>query len=149
MYRSTTYPVNNYVPTKVTEVHDLNSRLNKMKYDEIIENLDYHFKNCFVTNFDIIHHECRGDKLNFSREHYETVFYNRLKENLNEQNQEKFIASAIRSERKDINFEKKVISEHFNKVEIEKKLEEEGVFLSAMKKKFYIKKTDDCKSIKF
>ena len=149
MYRSTTYPVNNYVPTKVTEVHDLHSRLNKMKYDEIIENLDYHFKNCFVTNFDIIHHKCRGDKLNFSREHYETVFYNRLKENLNEQNQEKFIASAIRSERKDINFEKKVISEHFNKVEIEKKLEEEGVFLSAMKKKFYFKKTDDCKSIKF
>ena len=148
MYRSTTYPVNNYVPTKVTEIHDLHSRLNKMKYDEIIENFDYHFKNCFVTNFDIIHHQCRGDKLNFSREHYETVFYNRLKENLNEQNQEKFIASAIRSERKDINFEKKVISEHFNKVEIEKKLEENGVFLSAMKKKFYFKKTDDCKSIK-
>ena len=149
MYRTTTYPANSYVPTKVTEVHDLHSRLNKMKYDEIIENLDYHFKNCFVTNFDIIHHECRGDKLSFSREHYETVFYNRLKENLNEQNQEKFIASAIRSERKDINFEKKVISEHFNKVEIEKKLEEKGVFLSAMKKKFYFKKTDDCKSIKF
>ena len=149
MYRSTTYPVNNYVPTKVTEVHDLHSRLNKMKYDKIIENFDYHFKNCFATNFDLIHHECRGDKLNFSREHYETVFYNELKENLNEQNQKKFVASAIRSERKDVNFEKKVISEHFNRFEIEKKLEEEGVFLSAMKKKFYFKKTDDCKSIKF
>ena len=122
MYRSTTYPVNNYVPTKVTEVHDLHSRLNKMKYDKIIENFDYHFKNCFVTNFDLIHHECRGDKLNFSREHYETVFYNELKENLNEQNQKKFVASAIRSERKDVNFEKKVISEHFNRFEIEKKI---------------------------
>ena len=149
MYKTTTrYPVNNYVPTKMTEIHDLHSRLNKMKY-EIIENFDYHFKNCFVTNFDLIHHECRDDKLNFSREHYETVFYNELKENLNEQNQEKFVASAIRSERKDVNSEKKVISEHFNRFEIEKKLEEKGVFLSAMKKNFYFKKTDDCKSIKF
>ena len=134
MYRSTTYPVNNYIPTKVTEVHDLHSRLNKMKYDKIIENFDYHFKNCFVTNFDLIHHECRRDKLNFSREHYETVFYNELKENLNEQNQKKFVASAIRSERKDVNFEKKVISEHFNRFEIEKKIGGRSFFVCDEKK---------------
>ena len=133
--------MNNYIPTKVTEVHDLNSRLNKMKYDEIIENLEYHFQNCYITNFDKIHHECRGDKLCFSKRHYETIFYNQLKQNIDEQNREKFISSAIRSKRKDINFEKKVILEHFNKLKIEKELEKEGVFLSAMKKKFLKKKT--------
>ena len=69
MYRSARYPINNYIPTKVTEVHDLNSRLNKMKYDEIIENLEYHFQNCYITNFDKIHHECRGDELCFSERH--------------------------------------------------------------------------------
>ena len=133
--------MNSYIPTKVTEVHDLHSRLNKIKYDEIIENLEYHFQNCYITNFDKIHHECRGDKLHFSKRHYETIFYNQLKQNIDEQNQEKFISSAIRSKRKDINFEKKVILEHFNKLKIEKELEKEGVFLSAMKKKLKKKKT--------
>ena len=132
--------MNSYIPIKVTEVHDLNSRLNKMKYDEIIENLEYHFQNCYITNFDKIHHECRGDKLHFSKRHYETIFYNQLKQNIDEQNREKFISSAIRSERKDINFEKKVILEHFNKLKIEKELEKRGVFLSAMKKNFLKKK---------
>ena len=148
MYRSTKYPINNYIPTKVTEVHDLNSRLNKMRYDEIIENLEYHFQNCYITNFDKIHHECRGDELSFSERHYETIFYDRLKQNIDEKDREKFIATAIKSDRKDIKFESKVIVEHFNKLKIEKELEREGVFLSAMKKKF-LKKTDDCKSIKF
>ena len=132
--------MNSYIPIKVTEVHDLNSRLNKIKYDEIMENLEYHFQNCYITNFDKIHHECRGDKLHFSKRHYETIFYNQLKQNIDEENREKFISSAIRSKRKDINFEKKVILEHFNKLKIEKELEKEGVFLSAMKKKFFKKK---------
>ena len=138
--------MNSYIPTKVTEVHDLHSRLNKIKYDEIIENLEYHFQNCYITNFDKIHHECRGDKLHFSKRHYETIFYNQLKQNIDEQNREKFISSAIRSKRKDINFEKKVILEHFNKLKIEKELEKEGVFLSAMRKKIFFKKKS-CKLI--
>ena len=132
--------MNSYIPIKVTEVHDLNSRLNKMKYDEIIENLEYHFQNCYITNFDKIHHECRGDKLHFSKRYYETIFYDQLKQNIDEQNQEKFISFAIKSKREDLNFEKKVIVEHFNKLKIEKKLEKEGVFLSAMRKKFFKKK---------
>ena len=132
--------MNSYIPIKVTEVHDLNSRLNKIKYDEIMENLEYHFQNCYITNFDKIHHECRGDKLHFSKRHYETIFYNQLKQNIDEQNREKFISSAIRSKRKDINFEKKVILEHFNKLKIEKELEKRGVFLLAMKKNFFKKK---------
>ena len=132
--------MNSYIPIKVTEVYDLNSRLNKMKYDEIIENLEYHFQNCYITNFDKIHHECRGDKLHFSKKHYETIFYNQLKENIDEENQQNFISCAIRSKREDLNFEKKVILEHFNKLKIEKELEKDGVFLSAMKKKFFLKK---------
>ena len=132
--------MNSYIPTKVTEIHDLNSRLNKMKYDEIMENLEYHFQNCYITNFDKIHHECRGDKLHFSKRYYETIFYDQLKQNIDEQNQEKFISFAIKSKREDLNFEKKVIVEHFNKLKIEKRLEKEGVFLSAMSKKFFKKK---------
>ena len=137
--------MNSYIPTKVTEVHDLNSRLNKMKYDEIMFDLEYHFQNCYITNFDKIHHECRGDKLNFSKKYYETIFYDQLKKNNSEVDQEKFISSAIRSKREDMNFERKVILEHFNKLKVEKELEKKGVFLSAMKKKFF--KKENCKLI--
>ena len=132
--------MNSYIPTKVTEVYDLNSRLIDMKYNEIMQDLEYHFQNCYITNFDKIHHECRGDKLHFSKRYYETIFYDQLKQNIDEQNQEKFISFAIKSKREDLNFEKKVIVEHFNKLKIEKKLEKEGVFLSAMRKKFFKKK---------
>lgn len=50
MFSKKKNPVNSYVPKKVTEIHDLHSRLNKIKYDEIIENLNYHFESCFITN---------------------------------------------------------------------------------------------------
>ena len=132
--------MNSYIPTKVTEVYDLNSRLIDMKYNEIMQDLEYHFQNCYITNFDKIHHECRGDKLNFSKEYYETIFYNEVKRNIPEEDQEKFISSAIRSKREDMNFERKIIIEHFNKLKVEKELEKKGVFLSAMKKKFFKKK---------
>ena len=143
MFSKKNNPVNSYVPKKVTEIHDLHSRLNKIKYDEIIENLNYHFESCFITNFDLINNECRNDKLEYSRQHYQTIFYNELKENLNEKSREEFVSAAIKSERKDLFFEKKVINEHFRK-----NLEEKGIFLSSMRKKFF-KKTEDCKSIKF
>ena len=149
MYRTTKYPVNCYIPTKIENAHDLHSRLNKIKFDEITKDFDYHFKNCYVTNFDLIHHECRGDKLNHSRKFYQTIFYNQMKKNLSEKDQEGFVASAIKAEREDLNFEKKVIDEHFKKVSLERNLEKKGIFLSAMRKKCYSKKTEDCKSIKF
>ena len=150
MYRTTKYPVNNYVPTKVTETNkDLHLKLKEMTYNDIIENFDYHFENCYIINFDLINHECRGDKLCFSRKFYETISYNDVKKNFDEENKKKFISSAIKSERNDVNIERKLISEHFKRKSIEEKLEKEGIFLSAIRKKFYRKKTDNCKSIKF
>ena len=150
MYRTTKYPVNSYVPTKVTETDkDLDLKLKEMKYNDIVKDCDFHFENCYITNFDLIHHECRGDKLQFSRKFYETLFYDSVKKNLDEINQEKFLSSAIKSERSNVNIEKKLIIEHFKRESLERNLEKKGVFLSAMRKKFYCKKTDECKSIKF
>ena len=150
MYRTTKYPVNSYVPTKVTETDkDLDLKLKEMKYNNIVKDFDFHFENCYMTNFDLIHHECRGDKLQFSRKFYETIFYDSVKKNLDEINQEKFLSSAIKSERSNVNIEKKLIIEHFKRESLERNLEKKGIFLSAMRKKFYCKKTDECKSIKF
>ena len=134
------YPVNSYIPRKVDYIYDLHTRLNKIKYDEIVNDFDGHFQKCYVTNFDLIHHECRGDKLNYSRKFYETVFENDLKNNLDFENIYKFCSSGIKSERKNLFFEKKVYENHFRNVE---KLEKRGIFLSSMRKRFY--STEDCK----
>ena len=42
---------------------DLMSYYNHLKYQEIIQNPNNYFRNKVVVNFDIIHHECRGDPL--------------------------------------------------------------------------------------
>ena len=151
MYRTTKkYPVNNYVSAKVTDTNkDLHLKLKQMTCNDIVKDFDYHFENCYITNFDLINHECRGDKLNFSRKFYETIFFADVKKNLDEINQKKFISSAIKSERTDLNIEKKLVIEHFKRESFERNLEKKGVSLSAMRKKFYCKKTDECKSIKF
>ena len=53
------YPVNSYIPirpaTRKNIVEkDLDIRLKEMKYNEIINDLDQYFKNCYITNFDLI-----------------------------------------------------------------------------------------------
>ena len=120
-----------------------------MTYNNIVKDFDYHFENCYITNFDLINHERRGDKLNFSRKFYETIFFADVKKNLDEINQKKFISSAIKSERIDLNIEKKLVIEHFKRESFKKNLEKKGIFSSAMRKKFYYKKTDEFKSVKF
>ena len=120
-----------------------------MTFNEIINDPDYHLENCFITNFDLIHNECRGDKLTHRRKYYETLFNKKIKDEiLSENNQNRFISSAIKVEQKDLNIEKSVFKEHFNRKTIEEKLEKKGVFLSSMKKRKNLK-TDDCKSLFF
>ena len=132
---SRTFPVNNYIPRRVDKVYDLDTRLNKHKYDEILDNLDVYFSNCFITNFDLINHECRGNELEYSRQFYETIFYDELKKNLDNKDRSNFCASAIRSQKKDLHFERKVLKEHFKN-----DLESRGIFLSSMRKRAFFKK---------
>ena len=128
--------------------HDLDTTLRKMTFEKIVDDPDYHFQNSYITNFDLIHHECRGDDLSYSKKHYETITKKSINNEIENDNiKYRFISSAIKSERKDVAFEKEIINEHFD---IEKKLEKKGVFLSSMKKRVHLnKKTDDCKSLMF
>ena len=57
---------------------DLGNRLNQMKFNEIIENSDSHFENIKLTKFDLIHNECRGSELSFSKKHYQTLYKEKL-----------------------------------------------------------------------
>ena len=151
------YPVQNYVPTNPTKRlsskfgHDLDITLKKMTFKKIVDNPDYHFQNSYVTNFDLIHHQCRGDELSYSRKHYETIYKKNINDEIVTDNlRYRFLSSAIKSERKDVAFEKTIFNEHFNREKLEEKLEKKCVFLSSMKKKVHLnKKTDDCKSLMF
>ena len=152
------YAVQNYVPTNPNKTttknrifNDLDMTLKQMTLNEIVNDPDHHFENCFVTNFDLIHHECRGDELSYSRKYYETIFNKKIKEEIvSDDLRNRFVSSAIKSERKDMTIEKEVFKEHFNREIIEENLQKKGVFLSSMKKKKKANlKTDDCKSLLF
>ena len=88
---------------------DLDDRLNQMKFNEIIENSDSDFENVKLTNFDLIHNECNGGELSYSRGYYQTLF----KENADQKQKNSFISSAIKCHRDDALIEKKIINEHF------------------------------------
>ena len=151
------YPVQNYVPIKPKMTpnmiynNDLDSSLKQMTYNEIINDPDYHFENSYITNFDLIHNECRGHELSFSKKHYETISYRRLNDKVTNKNEkDRFISSGLKSERKGVHFEKKIFKEHFNREKIDENLQKKDAFLSSMKKKAFLKKkTDDCKSLSF
>ena len=69
----------NYVPTKLkfyneNDKVDLDSRLQRMTFNEIISDQDNFFEKAHITNFDLIHNECRGDDLKHDRQYYETLF---------------------------------------------------------------------------
>ena len=77
------YPTNNYILTrpKLLNDHDrfdLDARLQQMIFNEIMQNPDSYFENAYITNFDLIHHQCRGDKLTHDKKYYETLFNERL-----------------------------------------------------------------------
>ena len=81
---------NSYVPTrpKFYNEHDkgdLHTRLQQETYNQIISNSDEYFEKATITNFDLIHHQCRGDELTHDRKYYETLFKKKVDFELNNQ----------------------------------------------------------------
>ena len=118
---------NSYIPTRPKKYNqqqgrfDLDDSLNQMKFDEIIENSDSYFENVKLSNFDLIHHECRGGELSFSKKHYQTLYKEKLNSEIIDSKQKSsFISSAIRCHRDDVIVEKRIVDEHFLK-NLEKK----------------------------
>ena len=77
---------------------------------------DESLKQTKIGNFDIIHHQCRGDKLKKPESYYQTLF-NKNFEGHVKQDKKIIVTSALRNQKKlkqDIFFEKKLVSEHFS-----------------------------------
>ena len=104
------YPIYNYVPINPMKRmnsnnfgNDLDDTLQKMKQKKIMDDPEYHFKNCYIINFDLIHNECRGDELSNTRKDYETIFMKKINEEIETDDlRYRFISNAIKSERKDV-----------------------------------------------
>ena len=90
----------------------------------------------------MIHNDCNGSDLSYSRSYYQTLFKEKLDSEITDQKQKNsFISSAIKCHRDNVLIEKKIIDEHFIQ-KIEKKI----IFLSNMRR-MKLKKTDDCKNL--
>ena len=144
---------NSYVPIRAKfynkhDKGDLDTRFQQADYDEIISNSDEYFEKLTITNFDLIHQQCRGGKLLHDRKYYETLFKKKVEHELNNQlHRDVFLSSALRCERKDVYFEKGLQKDHFNQSLAKEELKKNEIFLSLMQKRK--KCTDECKSLSF
>ena len=138
-----------YVPTKPKsrKFYDLHQRLQEMTFEEVVNNPKQHFDNVYIKNFDLIHHQSRGDVLNYSEKFYKTISISQPKQ-IDYPKSYQFVATAIKSERDDVYLEKNVIKKHFKK-DIELKLIEQNVFLPSMKKRAYFRKKGKCNFLRF
>ena len=143
---------NSYVPTRAKfynkhDKGDLDTRFQQADYDEIISNSDEYFEKVTITNFDLIHQQCRGDKPLHDRKYYETLLKKKVEHELNRLHRDVFLSSAQRCKRKDVYFEKGLQKDHFNQSLAKAELKKKGIFLASMQKRK--KCTDECKSLSF
>ena len=126
---------NSYEPTraKFYKKHgkgDLDTRFQRADYDKSISNSDEYFEKVTITNFDLIHQQCIGDKPLHGRKYYETSFKKKVEHELNNWlHRDVFLSSAQRCERKDVYFEKGLQKDHFNQSLAKEELKKKGIFL--------------------
>ena len=89
--------------------------LNHIKYEKEMKDPDHFIKNERIINFDIIHHECRGQPLENSYRYYQTLKENELRK-YQEQPKENLLSAAFRNQdntKQGIYFEKNIVKKHF------------------------------------
>ena len=139
MFNSDIITVNSYIPYYPKQKSCLHDTLLIEKYKKIQQNLQDYFINVQLTNFDIIHHESRGDPLQRSVKYYQKIRQENF-ENIPKQDEHNFISSAIRTKRDDIYIEKDVMKKHFINEEVKEKFRKKGIFLSSVEKRVAYKK---------
>ena len=64
---------NKHVPACQEDYSKLPTFIDHIKHKSMRDNPDSYFKNIGIVNFDIINHECRGDKLIGTYKDYKTI----------------------------------------------------------------------------
>ena len=108
-----------YIPRYVKEnlkwyeKEGLITYIDQLKYKEFQKDRDAYINQTKITNFDIIHHECRGDRLDISIKEHNTIKKEKLKQ-LPPSEKYAAVAACFRSTNKNLVIEKSVAKEHFN-----------------------------------
>ena len=139
MFNNNIIAVNDYIPYYPKEKNCLHHTLLTEKYKKIQKDLPNYFHNVHLTNFDIIHHESRGDVLEHTLKYYQQIHAKNF-ENISNQDEYDFISSAIKSRRDDIYIQKDVMKKHFVNPQIKEKFKANNIFLSRMEKDAHEKK---------
>ena len=121
--------------------HDLMMYYDDLKYKDFTGNMGSHFSMAKIVNFNIIHHECHGDKLKNPRTYYETICNNDFK-NYEDDVRNRAMPSAIKSERDEVCFEHHLLKSH-----LEKDLISNGFFITG-RGRGRKRATKYCKSLK-
>ena len=83
--------------------------------DNFSRDIDKHFREAMIINFDIIQRKYGGEEVSKDLlQYYQTVRGKHVSEYL-ASDQQKILSSAFRTHSKDIFFEQKTIKRHFNK----------------------------------
>ena len=78
-------------------------RFYESQYNKILSDPDFYFENVKITNFDLIHHECKSNDLENDRQYYETLHKKKVDDEiLSDIPIYHFVSAAKRSERKDL-----------------------------------------------
>ena len=110
--------MNSYIPQYVAldlkwyERDGLITYIDRLKYERFEQNRDSYLNNVKITNFDIIHHECRGDPLQNSYKHYNTVNQKNF-DRMPSFDRRKATAACFRSKRKDLYVQRDIMLAYF------------------------------------
>lgn len=130
--------VNCYIPKKKEKKkyewyeHDLMTYINDLKYEHFVEDMDSRFTRAKITNIDLIHHQCHGDKLQNSQCCYETIFNKDFKY-YKDSACNQAISFEVRSDRDDIHFECNILKKYMRS-DVKKALMSNGILLGKVRK---------------
>ena len=94
------------------ECDGLNTWYEQRKCQDFLEDLDLHFENLEILNFDLIH--SKGKLPETKIKQYQTVNHSKILAYPSDK-QGEILSSMFRTKRKDMNVTKEIINEHFKK----------------------------------
>ena len=112
-----------YIPTFAVDYHklpwyerDLMAYFDHLDYKQMSDNATKYFHDKQAINFDITHHECRGDKLDNSYKDYKPVKFDDLKNYPEKEKKETLSAIFRNAKRDDLWVQRDLMIDHFQKV---------------------------------
>ena len=94
---------------------DMMTYIGHIKYRSMRDNHDSYFKNVKIVNFDIINHECHGDKLIGTYKDYKTIKSEHLTY-YPKKEAEVVLSAAFRNKRDDLGIERDLMIKHFGRI---------------------------------